>query len=109
MCMFDPPGEPCEGFLTPFSPAVLQRLGAGLFLTLLRLLGQGFYHLDCSYWLDRLNIFVVCLGLRPFWSVVNAWVIFTTSCYTIKLECLRPILFYKFKEDLCMFSYCLLF
>ncbi len=96
-------------FFTPSSPAVLQRRGAGLFLTLLRLLGQGLYHSDCSYRLDRLKIFFVCWGLRPFWSVVYAWVIFTTPCYTIKWGCLRPILLYKFKDNLCMFSYCLHF
>ncbi len=41
----------CEGgaCLTLFSPAALQKPGASLLLTLFRLLGHGFHHLDCSF------------------------------------------------------------
>jgi hypothetical protein len=71
-----------------FSLAALQRPGAGLFLSLLRLLWQGFHCLDCSYWpvslfgpffLVGLVIYVFCA--RFFWPIVNAvGGFFSTAC-----------------------------
>jgi hypothetical protein len=46
------PSPKCEAhdcFLTLFCLAVLQRPGAGLFLTLFMLLGLGFLRLNCSF------------------------------------------------------------
>jgi hypothetical protein len=79
-------------FITLFCLTVLERLGAGLFLTLFRLLGQGFHRLDCSYWLDKQYMLCFCvMGPEAFWPVVYALVVFASLYCNFRLGCLRLI------------------
>jgi hypothetical protein len=67
-------------FITLFSPAVLQRPGAGLFLTLFRFLERGFTCINHFYWLDKLYMFLSDGG-QGFLLVVYAWMFVSYSLF----------------------------
>ncbi len=75
-----------------------------LFVSLLRLLGQGFHRLDGSYWLDQLHMCFVWWGLRLYMYLsmlwMHGWFVFTTPYCSFKLECLfRPIVTEAFIDE----------
>ncbi len=93
-------------FFTLFSPAVLQRSGAGLFLTLFILLGEDFivqtapidrlHNSECSYWFDWLFMFLYDGAWGLFGLLCMTGRLFTASFCPFKIGCLRPILIAAF-------------